>query len=612
MATGIEMLGQMGTDQSLAGPVQGGNMVVKPNQVPIGGAAMLSKALRKQADKGVGGMYVLPEQEESMPGFMQMAQQNVNEDMTRMARTVEAEAPPGHMLSYITPEEAGILKLLGGTGDINPVTGIPQFQPPGYDSSSDDPNFSGYGSSTSGGNVSVGYGEGQVDPGFAGALIAQEQAGGADQVDWSSQATQNAWNQGTQTAQQNIGESLTSLPGLGDFTWTPPGSGTGVTTEEVVEESTEVVEQQNTVNQKTEDLRKAQASGNPDAIKEAEEALGKEQNFLEKIMSKISSVKESLMSDDAKAEKTKDKKRIEELLEEAGGDPYSLPGSKRRELEKLQLKTGPMPSGIKTMMAGAGAIGDAFSKPKTEQFYDDNYLNILEKEILPGYGKDRKKALKAFANEYDDIIPATSVRPGDKSPSAHESLKQRLDNKGAIESGSDLEKRLKPVDYYRNNQPQTSGGLEDMVQNLTFADIQNSGLTKVEQRRLGARLTAARDSSQQDRQGGQRPGGMGGGAGPVIEDEVTEAIVEEGATTMPYTGPRTGGAEVNVPLSRRFALDPTQDVAQYKTAPRSTEDIYKYFTEGTTGEGRMLEPYGEFQKRRRKALGKEPLDFWSY
>ena len=49
MATGIEMLGQMGTDQSLAGPVQGGNMVVKPNQVPVGGAAMLSKALRRQA-----------------------------------------------------------------------------------------------------------------------------------------------------------------------------------------------------------------------------------------------------------------------------------------------------------------------------------------------------------------------------------------------------------------------------------------------------------------------------------------------------------------------------------------------------------------------------------
>jgi hypothetical protein len=124
-----------------------------------------------------------------------------------------------------------------------------------------------------------------------------------------------------------------------------------------------------------------------------------------------------------------------------------------------------------------------------------------------------------------------------------------------------------------------------------------------------ARESAGRD---RERQGGGRPRGMGGGAGPVIEDEVTEAVVEEGATTMPYTGPRTGGAEANVPLSRRFALDPTQEVAQYRTQPRSTEDIYKYYTQGTEGEGRMLEPYGEFQKRRRKALGKEPLDFWSY
>ena len=81
---------------------------------------------------------------------------------------------------------------------------------------------------------------------------------------------------------------------------------------------------------------------------------------------------------------------------------------------------------------------------------------------------------------------------------------------------------------------------------------------------------------------------------------------------MPYTGPRTGGVEANVPLSRRFALDPTQQVAQFKTQPRTTEDIYKYYTEGTEGEGLSLEPYSEFQKRRRKALGREPLDLWAY
>jgi len=56
MASGVEMLGQMSETEALAGPVQGGNMVVKPNEVPVGGAAMLAKALRGQANKGIGGI----------------------------------------------------------------------------------------------------------------------------------------------------------------------------------------------------------------------------------------------------------------------------------------------------------------------------------------------------------------------------------------------------------------------------------------------------------------------------------------------------------------------------------------------------------------------------
>ena len=36
MASGVEMLGQMSETEALAGPVQGGNMVVKPNEVPVG------------------------------------------------------------------------------------------------------------------------------------------------------------------------------------------------------------------------------------------------------------------------------------------------------------------------------------------------------------------------------------------------------------------------------------------------------------------------------------------------------------------------------------------------------------------------------------------------
>ena len=85
---------------------------------------------------------------------------------------------------------------------------------------------------------------------------------------------------------------------------------------------------------------------------------------------------------------------------------------------------------------------------------------------------------------------------------------------------------------------------------------------------------------------------------------------DEEAQTMKFTSPRTGGKEVNVPLQRRFKTDPTKDVAQFTTAPRTESDILKYMTEGTTGEGINLEPFSEYQRRRRKAMGLEPLGLY--
>ena len=94
------------------------------------------------------------------------------------------------------------------------------------------------------------------------------------------------------------------------------------------------------------------------------------------------------------------------------------------------------------------------------------------------------------------------------------------------------------------------------------------------------------------------------------EETIDEAIVEPGDTTMPYKGPRTGDKEHQVPLKRRFTTDPTKKVAQYTTPPRTQDEIYKYMTEGTTGEGIGLEPFSEYQRRRRKAMGLQPLGLY--
>jgi len=49
-------------------------------------------------------------------------------DVRKIARLLQAKAPEGHMLAYITPEEASVLKQRGGSGRPHANTGIPSFQ----------------------------------------------------------------------------------------------------------------------------------------------------------------------------------------------------------------------------------------------------------------------------------------------------------------------------------------------------------------------------------------------------------------------------------------------------------------------------------------------------
>ena len=57
----------------------------------------------------------------------------VGSDVRQIARLLQAKAPEGHMLAYITPEEAELLKSRGGSGKEHADTGIPSFE---YDADS--------------------------------------------------------------------------------------------------------------------------------------------------------------------------------------------------------------------------------------------------------------------------------------------------------------------------------------------------------------------------------------------------------------------------------------------------------------------------------------------
>ncbi len=109
--------------QGYAGPVQQGDMVVRANEVSPGITALLSKQNRK----GAQGIYELPRAQQPAPNYYNMALDNVQNEIRSAARTVNAMAPEGERLAYVNPQEEGILKLLGGAGEPQPVTGIPSY-----------------------------------------------------------------------------------------------------------------------------------------------------------------------------------------------------------------------------------------------------------------------------------------------------------------------------------------------------------------------------------------------------------------------------------------------------------------------------------------------------
>jgi len=53
---------------------------------------------------------------------------SVGADVRQIAALLQAKAPKGHMLAYITPQEAALLKAEGGSGKPQEDTGIPSFE----------------------------------------------------------------------------------------------------------------------------------------------------------------------------------------------------------------------------------------------------------------------------------------------------------------------------------------------------------------------------------------------------------------------------------------------------------------------------------------------------
>ena len=96
MAYGIEELAEM----KVTGPVQGGDMVAKPNEMPVGAAALLSKMQKKNTP----GIFKLPSPDKEMPSFMKVAAEGVEEQNTANLEDAEIIRIMGQY--GVGPEEA--------------------------------------------------------------------------------------------------------------------------------------------------------------------------------------------------------------------------------------------------------------------------------------------------------------------------------------------------------------------------------------------------------------------------------------------------------------------------------------------------------------------------
>jgi hypothetical protein len=96
MAYGIEEIAKM----QVTGPVQGGDMVMKPDQTPVGAAALLNK----MQNKNTPGIFKLPMPDKQMPNFMKVAAEGVEEQNTANLENQEIMRIMGQY--GVGPEEA--------------------------------------------------------------------------------------------------------------------------------------------------------------------------------------------------------------------------------------------------------------------------------------------------------------------------------------------------------------------------------------------------------------------------------------------------------------------------------------------------------------------------
>tara|TARA_R100001594_G_scaffold12882_1_gene28213 strand:+ start:1737 stop:3476 length:1740 start_codon:yes stop_codon:yes gene_type:complete len=566
MAYGIEELAKM----KVTGPVQGGDMVAKPNEMPVGAAALLNKMQKKNTP----GIFKLPAPDKEMPSFMKVAAEGVEEQNTanledaeilrimgtygvspeearriydemiygyereeaaidptdwrsilkmiesgmsqeeideqlamytvkdkahKEAARVEAFAPEGHQLAYITPDEGEMLKMMGGSGDFNKMTGVQTFR------------------------------------------IDRDDRPDADKINEANQARIAAKAQGEQ--RRYAGQTMADA-GIS-------GMAGGTTDTKAGKKAREI--QRDFYTDRGQDV--------PDYMK-----------------------------DDPRYE-DETKETIIDVIKDVGSKAGKLPFLPIKIADMLgDWAAGMEEKGVEKLIASLGTEKGA-----------STWGNLLRR-----FQEDPDRGQQWFEDWGDKLGGEHKQTEWDDMK--NEEKLEKLISMASAGGKDKFTKEYDPDTYWKENKPKTAQDYKDM------AEAQRGGrlkFTKANTQAIeeGRRLLDAERQSGRDRHPGTGRGSPTREIEEIKLDENVEVDPRAGAFnvggTMKYTDPtRTGGVAMDVPLGRRFEID--KGGAFRGSTPMDLSEAVKY---ATLGGYSQLEPFQEYLARRRKELGEQP-DEW--
>lgn len=593
MAYGIEELAEM----KVTGPVQGGDMVAKPNEMPVGAAALLAKMQKKNTP----GLFKLPEVDKEMPSFMKVAAEGVEEQNTANL------------------EDAEILRIMGTYG-VGPEEARRIYDEMIYGYERDEAAVSPNDWRTILKMIESGMSQEEIDAQLALNEIRKDTqkvaafAPEGHQLAYITPEEGELLKMTGGTGETNKITGIKQYPGGYGTVDTPWGAG-GESYVTPGQTSSSYVPGAGSTNQ----------GGSNDVAQAA--------NLV--VNDKGQTLAEALAASGQSGTSHLNANQIQNLINEEGIRQEIVEAQKKKDAEAGEEKDDSeywysnMPL-IQAFNAISGAVG-AWEEAQVE----DLVSKIGTGEAAGGWGnllydfKNDPERMQRWMADWGDKLGTGSLDAAEKNwdeMSDEETLKE-LVAMASASGGDEFEKRYDPQKFYGPLRDKDGKIIKEStaeyqkrmrkkgVTPKELAEAQKFGKIKFTKANTQM-IEEGRRRLEEDRHGSQGKdlNKDGGGSAPSVDEEVqvTENVDVDpraGAFnvggTMKYKDDlRTGGKEMDVPLGSRFDIDKSGKFRGSK--PMTFDEAIKY---ATVGGYSQLEPFQEYLTRRRKELGEQP-DEW--